>query len=115
MTLGREYSLRRRLVVAMSLVFLLGVGGSAGYYYFEAYAVGDDLHERTLQGQARELIDAMTLAGNGNVRVNIAPGSAALYASSASGFYYTLYDGAQMPIASSSNLSAPLPLIEAPP
>lgn len=115
MTLGREYSLRRRLVVAMSLVFLLGVGGSAGYYYFEAYAVGDDLHERTLQGQARELIDAMTLAGNGNVRVNIAPGSAALYASSASGFYYTLYDGAQMPVASSSNLSAPLPLIEAPP
>lgn len=109
-----EYSLRRRLVVAMSLTFLLGLGGAMVYYYFEAYAVGKHLDERTLQSQARELIDALTISDAGNITVALPDNLAKLYTGPDGTSFYSLYDKAGRPVVRSPNLAKDLPLIEAP-
>ena len=109
-----EYSLRRRLVVAMSLTFLLGLGGAMVYYYFEAYAVGQHLDERTLQSQARELIDALDVSETGSISILLPEELGRLYVGSDSTSFYSLYDKAAKPVARSPNLTKDLPLIEAP-
>ena len=110
----REYSLRRRLVAAMSLTFLLGLGGAMIYYYFEAYAVGDHLEERTLQSQARELIGSLTMADDGQVLISLPSNLAPLYSGEESTSFYTVYDKAGRAVARSPNLNVDLPLIDAP-
>lgn len=110
----REYSLRRRLVAAMSLTFLLGLGGAMVYYYFEAYAVGQHLEERTLQSQARELLAALTVSNNGDITFSLPGNLAQLYTGANSTSFYSLYDKEQKVVARSPNLSVDLPLIDAP-
>lgn len=109
-----EYSLRRRLLVAMSLTFLLGLGGAMIYYYREAFAVGEHLEERTLQSQARELISALTIADTGAIAIALPQELANLYTGPQGTSFYSLYDTSGRPVARSPNLAKELPLIEAP-
>jgi len=109
-----EYSLRRRLVAAMSLTFLLGLGGAMVYYYFEAYAVGSHLDERTLQSQVRELVGVLEISDNGEVRIALPHNLAQLYVGNDATSFYSIYDKAGKPVARSPNLTTDLPLIEAP-
>jgi len=109
-----EYSLRRRLVVAMSLTFLLGLGGAMVYYYFEALAVGTHLDERTLQAQARELIEVLDVTEPGKIMTALPETLAKLYTGSDATSFYSLYDKAGKPVARSPNLTIDLPRIEAP-
>lgn len=109
-----EYSLRRRLVGAMSLTFLLGLGGAMVYYYFEAYAVGKHLDERTLQSQVRELIGALAISEKGDITISLPDDLAKLYTGPDGTSFYSLYDKAGKPVARSPNLVKGLPLIEAP-
>jgi len=109
-----EYSLRRRLVVAMSLTFLLGLGGAMVYYYFEAYAVGSHLDERTLQSQVRELVEVLDVSDAGEITVKLPQNLAQLYVGNDATSFYSLYDKAGKPVARSPNLATDLPLIEAP-
>ncbi|MCJ8144226.1 HAMP domain-containing histidine kinase [Ancylobacter sp. A5.8] len=110
----RSYSLRRRLVAAMSLTFLLGLGGAMVYYYFEAYAVGAALDERTLQSQARELTAGMTASADGTIAFHLPPMLARLYQGAESTSFYTVFDPAGRGMLRSPNLTLDLPLVEAP-
>lgn len=110
----RESSLRLRLLLAMALVFLLGVGGGMLYYYVEAYWVGDRLEERTLQTQAQELTAALRDPAEGAPLFALPDHLAPLYAGEESTSFYTLYDPERRPLARSPNLERPLPFLAAP-
>ena len=110
----RSYSLRYRLVAAMSLTFLLGLGGAMVYFYFEAYAVGAALDERTLQSQARELTAGMAASPDGRVAFQLPPPLARLYEGADSKSFYTVFDATGRPVLRSPNLTMPLPAVEAP-
>ena len=51
------YSLRWRLMAAMLIVLGLGLGASALFSYGETYGTLKELRKRTLQDQARELLE----------------------------------------------------------
>ena len=57
--LSRSHSLRLRLLGAMVAVFALGLGASLLSYRTEVHEITGDLRERTLENQARELLEAL--------------------------------------------------------
>ncbi len=65
----RLHSLRWRLMAAMLIVLGLGFGASALFSYGETYGTLKELRKRTLQDQARELVEAMRFTRDGRVEV----------------------------------------------
>ena len=57
--LSRAHSLRLRLLGAMVVVFALGLGAAVLSYRTEVYDITSDLRTRTLENQARELLQAV--------------------------------------------------------
>ena len=107
-------SLRNRLVVAMLVVFSLGLGAAMAFYYFEVHASGPRLLGRTLEGQARELLAALHLDAAGNPTLALPPDWTAAYADKAGPFSFTLYDAGRRAVVSSLNLGTPLAIIAPP-
>ncbi|MGA7541322.1 MAG: HAMP domain-containing sensor histidine kinase [Steroidobacteraceae bacterium] len=107
----RPHSLRLRLLGAMVAVFVLGLGASLLSYRTEVDNITSDLRTRTLENQARELLDSLRVGGDGALDVRTPADWQQVYSSPARRFVYTVFDAARRPIAWSANLSSPLPYI----
>jgi len=109
--LRRPHSLRLRLLGAMVAVFVLGLAASLLSYRTEVYDITSDLRTRTLENQARELLDSLRVGADGSLEVHAPADWQQVYSSPARRFVFTVFDAARRPIAWSANLSAPLPYI----
>ena len=87
-----QSSLRWRLMVAMLIVFGLGLGASAIFSYGEAYGTLKELRKRTLQGQAQELLAALRFRGDGGVEVALPAEWENAYRRLDKSFAYSVYD-----------------------
>jgi len=101
--------LKRRLTLAMSLVFALGIVTSLILTNSESYLMGKHVEERTLQDQAQALLSGLKTAPDGSTTIAPPPDWAAAYAQPNAGFAYTLYDAARHPIVLSPGLDRALP------
>ena len=109
--MSRGHSLRLRLLGAMVAVFILGLGAALLSYRTEVYDITSDLRTRTLENQARELLDAMRVGAGGTLQVSTPDDWRQVYSSSNRQFVFTVFDATRRPIAWSANLAAPLPFI----
>jgi signal transduction histidine kinase len=109
--LSRPHSLRLRLLGAMVAVFALGLAAALFSYGTEVHRITSDLRTRTLENQARELLEAVRVGANGTLRVRAPEDWRQVYASPSRRFVFTVFDAARRPIAWSANLSSPLPYI----
>ncbi|HEY1889945.1 MAG TPA: HAMP domain-containing sensor histidine kinase [Steroidobacteraceae bacterium] len=107
----RTHSLRLRLLGAMVAVFVLGLAAALLSYRTEVYDITSDLRTRTLENQARELLDAMRIGAGGSLQVSTPDDWRQVYSSPSRRFVFTIFDAAHHPIAWSANLEAPLPFI----
>jgi len=107
----RGYSLRRRLLAAMVLLFGLGVAASLVAYRSEVGRLSDNLGNDTLQEQAREFLYGLHMHADGTAQIDLSAAWQKAYSDPRGDFAYTLFDAAGQPLAHSPNLTAPLPLI----
>jgi signal transduction histidine kinase len=110
----RGLSLRWQLLGAMVLIFALGVGATWLSYRSEVARLGNDLWDRTLQEQARELLTGLHAQKDGTLRLDLTPAWRNAYADQRGYFTYTLFDASGHPLMRSPNLSAPLPFLAIP-
>jgi two-component system sensor histidine kinase TctE len=108
----RAPGLKWRLTLSLLLVFALGIGTSILISSNEAYLMADGIQQRTLQGQAAELLSGLSVSSDGIVAITPPPDWESAYARPNGGFGYTLYDSAKRPILVSPNLETPLPLLD---
>jgi two-component system sensor histidine kinase TctE len=104
-------SLRARLLVMMTAVFVLGILAALISYRIEVDGLVRDIHQRTLQAQARAVLQSITRLPDGKVDVRPAADWQEAYSDPSRLFSYTIYDSAGRVLASSPNLAAPLPEI----
>ena len=109
--LSRAHSLRLRLLGAMVVVFALGLGAAALSYRTEVYDITSDLRTRTLENQARELLESVRTGPGGALQVRPPEDWRQVYSSPSRRFVFTVFDAAHRPIAWSVNLGAPLPYV----
>ena len=109
--MSRPHSLRLRLLGAMVAVFALGLAAALFSYGTEVHRITSDLRTRTLENQARELLEAVRVGADGTLQVRAPEDWRQVYASSSRRFVFTVFDAARRPIAWSANLSSPLPYI----
>ncbi|MGH8297667.1 MAG: sensor histidine kinase [Steroidobacteraceae bacterium] len=109
--MSRPHSLRLRLLGAMVAVFVLGLGASLLAYRTEVNNITSDLRSRTLENQARELLDVVRVDSDGKLQVRTPSDWQQVYQSRSRRFVYTVFDAARHPIAWSPNLDSPLPYI----
>jgi len=107
--LSRIFSLRYRLLGALLAVFAVGLIAALASYRFAVHNLVADLRARSLQAQARAVIAALHVNGDGRVSLSLPPDWARAYGDPSQQFSYTLFDAAGAPLTSSANLSAPLP------
>jgi two-component system sensor histidine kinase TctE len=105
----RAPGLKRRLTLALLLVFAFGIVTSLILTNSESYLMGKHVEERTLQDQAQALLSGLKTAPDGSVTIAPPPEWAVAYAQPDSGFGYTLYDSTRHPIAVSPGLDRALP------
>ncbi|HEV2443620.1 MAG TPA: HAMP domain-containing sensor histidine kinase [Steroidobacteraceae bacterium] len=109
--MSRPHSLRLRLLGAMVAVFALGLAAAIFSYGTEVHRITSDLRTRTLENQARELLEAVRVGADGTLQVRAPEDWRQVYASSSRRFVFTVFDAGRRPIAWSANLSSPLPYI----
>ncbi|HZT04047.1 MAG TPA: HAMP domain-containing sensor histidine kinase [Steroidobacteraceae bacterium] len=109
--MSREHSLRVRLLGAMVVVFVLGLAAALLSYRTEVHRITRDLRTRTLDNQARELLDALSVREDGAVQVHTPADWQQVYRDPSRQFVYTMFDAAHRPLAWSANLDTPLPYI----
>ncbi|MGA9367207.1 MAG: hypothetical protein WBV35_07100, partial [Steroidobacteraceae bacterium] len=102
--MSRAHSLRLRLLGAMVAVFALGLGAALLSYRTEVYDITGDLRTRTLENQARELLQAVQVGANGSLQVRTPEDWRQVYSSPSGRFVFTVFDAARHPIAWSANL-----------
>ena len=95
----------------MVAVFALGLGAAVLSYRTEVHKITSDLRARTLENQARELLEAVGAGADGRLQVRTPDDWRQVYASSSRRFVFTVFDAAHHPVAWSANLSSPLPYI----
>lgn len=110
-------SLRLRLILILFTTFLVGLGAAVLFFYWEAIGTQAGLRERSLQEQARELLEVTSPAqrlGTGSFPV-LSPNLA--YAQPQGGYGYTVYDpqGRVRAVSPSRAAKGPLPLTQIPP
>lgn len=110
----RSYSLRWRLLGAMAIIFAFGVVATLVSYRSEVMRLGNDLWNRTLQEQARELLAGLQIRSDGSVQLDLSQAWRNAYADTRGYFAYTLFDSAGRPMMRSPNLGAPLPFFAVP-
>lgn len=109
--MSRAHSLRLRLLGAMVAVFALGLGAALLSYRTEVHKITRDLRERTLENQARELLEAVQVGRDGSLAVAPPTDWQQVYRSASRRFVFTVFDAARRPVAWSANLGSPLPYI----
>jgi two-component system, OmpR family, sensor histidine kinase TctE len=95
----------------MVAVFALGLGAAVLSYRTEVYDITSDLRTRTLENQARELLEAVQVGAGGALQVRTPDDWRQVYSSPSRHFVFTVFDATHHPIAWSANLEAPLPYI----
>jgi two-component system sensor histidine kinase QseC len=95
----------------MVAVFALGLGAAILSYRTEVYDITGDLRTRTLENQARELLEAVQVGTGGKLQVGTPVDWRQVYSSPSRHFVFTVFDATRHPIAWSANLEAPLPYI----
>jgi two-component system, OmpR family, sensor histidine kinase TctE len=105
------HSLRARLLGAMLVVFALGLAASLISYRYQVANIVKDVHGRTLEAQARELLAALHVGADGRIELGLPQNWQQLYADPSRQFTYTVFDQNQRPIARSRNLTVPLPYV----
>ncbi len=98
----------------MLLIFFLGLGASSAFFYLDVIGTQHDIRERTLQGQARDLLSGMHADATGSIEFTEPADWVSAYAEVGSDFAYTLYGPDGQQAASSANLSVALPRIDVP-
>lgn len=107
-----RFSLKYRLIASLFVVSAIGIASAAYFAYREVYNVDEAIAERTLQGQANEFLDSISVdAASGAVTIELPADWRQAYAQPDSGFSYTLYDAGGAVLANSPNLAAPLPAV----
>jgi two-component system sensor histidine kinase TctE len=106
-----SHSLRLRLLGVMFALFALGLAASFASYRLEVHDVIAGLHARTLQNQARELIDALHVERAGALQIRLPADWRHVYADPARQFTFTVFGADHRPLAWSANLAHPLPYI----
>jgi two-component system sensor histidine kinase QseC len=111
----RRFSLKYRLTASLFVVSAIGIALAAYFAYREVYAADEALAERTLQGQAKEFLDALSFdPATGAARLALSADWIDAYSQPGGAFSYTLYDASGNVQALSPNLSAPLPPSDVP-
>lgn len=111
MSRPRAFSLKYRLLISLFVVSAVGIASAAYFAYREVYNTGEAIAERTMQGQANELLEAMSVgAANGTVTIRLPEDWVEAYEEVEAKFAYTLYDASGAVLAMSPNLTRPLPL-----
>ena len=112
----RAFSLKYRLLISLFVVSAIGIAFAAVFAYREVYNTDEAIAERTMQGQASELLEAIAVDdAKDTARVDLPTEWADAYSRADGKFSYTFYDAAGRAIAMSSNLVRPLPLSAVPP
>lgn len=111
--MNRPHSLRLRLLGVMFALFTLGLAASFVEYRFEVHNIIEGLHARTLQNQARVLIDGLRVVPGGALKVRLRADWRRAYADPSQQFTFTVFGPDHRPRAWSSNLPHPLPYIPA--
>lgn len=105
--MSRFHSLQGRLLVAMALIFALGVFAALISYRLEVYGIVRDIHARTLQTQAKDLLEAIRDVPGG-IQLQLSNDWKEVYADTKQKFSFTIYDATGKVLARSQNLTAPL-------
>jgi two-component system sensor histidine kinase TctE len=95
----------------MVAVFILGLGAALLSYRTEVHSITSDLRTRTLENQARELLEAVSVREDGTLQVHTPEDWEEVYENPSRQFVYTVFDAAHRPVTRSANLSSPLPYI----
>lgn len=107
----RAFSLKYRLLTSLFVVSAIGIASAAYFAYREVYNTDEAIAERTMQGQASELLDAITFGpGGGRPSLRLPPEWIEAYSRPGTAFSFTLYDAQGAVIETSPNLAKPLPL-----
>ena len=110
-------SLRLRLILILFTTFFAGLAAAVLFFYWEAIGTQSGLRERSLQEQARELLDTMTQPSRqaGNLASPLQTSQA--YAEPGGAYGYTLYGstGNVQAVSPSRASRGPLPLAQIPP
>lgn len=109
-------SLRARLILILSATFAVGILAALLFFYWEATAIHRSLQERSLQEQARELLQSVRLDAAGAPTISSGRSLNPVYTEPNSGFGYALFDrnGSLKAESPSRAGNAALPLIEIP-
>jgi two-component system, OmpR family, sensor histidine kinase TctE len=105
------HSLRVRLLGGMLAVFALGLAASLASYRYQVNNIVKDVRGRTLEAQARELLAALHVGGDGRIELRLSENWQQVYADPSRQFSYTIFDQAHQPLVRSRNLAAPLPYV----
>lgn len=109
MTKRHRFSLKYRLIASLFVVSAIGIASAAYFAYREVYNTDEAIAERTLQGQASEFLDSISLdPSTGAVRIDLPADWVEAYSQPGGGFSYTLYDAGGNVAATSPNLKQPL-------
>jgi len=95
----------------MVAVFALGLGAAILSYRTEVHQITSDLRTRTLENQARELLEAVQVGRKGSLEVVPPVDWQQAYRGPGQQFVFTVFDATRRPVAWSANLSSPLPYI----
>lgn len=107
----KAFSLKYRLLTSLLVVSAVGIASAFYFAYREVYNTDEAIAERTMQGQASELVDAITLDPvGGRPSIQLPPEWAEAYRQPGNAFSFTLYNAEGEVIESSPNLAKPLPL-----
>src|SRR5262245_44833658 len=110
----RAFSLKYRLLISLFVVSAIGIASAAYFAYREVYNTDEAIAERTMQGQASELLNAITTEAGGKLTIRLPTDWVEAYSRPDAAFSFTLYDAQGGVIAMSPNRSWPLPLTELP-
>jgi len=109
-------SLSRRIALSLFLVLALGIIAAFSYFYLDARGIYEAVQARSLQEQARELIDGLSEGSDQKLQIQIPLAWNAAYHQADGEYHFTIYDPRGRVVAVSPNLEgkAPLPLTDAP-
>jgi signal transduction histidine kinase len=105
----RRFSLKFRLTASLFVVSAVGIASAVYFAYREVYNTDEAIAERTLQGQANEFLESMSVdRATGATRIQLPDDWVEAYSAPDSGFSYTLYDARGNAEAMAPNLKHPL-------
>lgn len=109
-------SLRARLILILFVTFCAGLLGAGAFFYWEGGAIGAGLRERSLQEQARQLLDGLSSGSSGQTAAAALRSVDPIYARPGAAYGYTLFDrdGRVRAVSESRRGSGPLPFTQLP-